>query len=231
MKLLFLIIFCLSLEANVNVVCKAGIMDDESAKKYITKFLQKEPKNIECILKLASVYLKSGDILKGYRQIVKAYNINPKAVKTSKFNTILDSALESIALEKRAKQFEDKDLWNLFADSFFEMGAYKDATYGYRRSLKIDSNQPEIALKLSLSYQKSNQIYKAVSTLREVLRMEEDNFYATYYLAKILRYDLRDEIESHELFSRAKTILEVKQDEFNKEDYISLELILKNELE
>ena len=206
-------------------------MDNNGAKKYITNLLKKEPKNIECILKLASVYLKSGDILKGYSQLVKAYNINPKAVKKSKFNTILNSALEVITLQHRAKKSQDKELWNAFADNFFDMGAYKDAIYGYNKSLKIEKNQPKIALKLALSYQKSNQVYNAVSTLREILKFEEDNFFANFYLAKILRYELRDEIESHELFLRAKTILEVKKDEFSKSDYIDLKLAIKNELE
>ncbi|WP_458699952.1 tetratricopeptide repeat protein [Sulfurospirillum sp. 1307] len=231
MRILLFVIFITSIsQANVNVVCKAGVMDDDNAKKYISKVLKKEPKNVECILKLASVYLKSGDILKGYNQVVKAYHINPKAVKSSDFNNILDSALEIVNLARKAKKTKDAELWNLVGNNFSEMGAFKDAAYAYEKSLKINPNQPKITIKLALCYQRCNKVFKAINLLRKMIKEKEDNFFANYYLAKIIRYDLRDEVESWEFFQRAKTILEVNKHNFKKEEYALYLEDIENEL-
>ena len=123
MRLIFLIVVVtLALEANVNVVCKAGIMDNNNAKIYINKLLKKEPKNIACILKLANIYLKSGELLQGYKLITRAYKTNYAAVELSNIANILPYALEMTSLVEKANKDNDKLLWNEVGNNFFDMG-------------------------------------------------------------------------------------------------------------
>jgi len=219
-KILFSIaLLTFSLNANVNVVCKAGIMDNKSAKKYINKLLKKEPRNIECILKLADIYLKSGEILKGYKYIRKAYSINPRAVKDSDIADILDYALEITNLEKRAKQSHNKTLWNELGDNFFEMGVYTETVNAYEKSLSIDNTQENIGLKLALSYKKSNQTYKALEQLKLLIKQNDESFYGNYYLAKIFNYSLNDKESAKVYLRKSKKLLEMQKNNFSEEEY------------
>ncbi|RLA82114.1 MAG: hypothetical protein DRG78_08110 [Epsilonproteobacteria bacterium] len=231
MKLLILfILLSFSLNANMNVVCKAGVMDNNSAKKYINKLLKKEPENIEYILKLADVHLKSGEILKGYKYIARAYKINPRAVKDSEISNILSYALEMTDLAKRAKQSNDKRLWNELGDNFFNMGVCKETVTAYENSLALDKNQEDISLKLVLSYKKSNQIYKAVERLKLLLQENSKIFYANYYLAKIFRYSLNDEKLAKIYFTKAKKILINQKGNFASTQYPHLMYDITSEL-
>jgi len=74
--------------------------------------------------------------------------------------------------------------WNEIGDSFYDMGVYKEALEAYENSVKIDKNQEEIVLKLALCYKKVGQTYGALENLKEVIRLNKDNFYANYYLGK-----------------------------------------------
>jgi len=220
MKIVFLMVLSIFvLEANVNVVCKAGIMDNKSAKKYINNLLKKEPKNIECILKLANIYLKSGEILKGYKLIARAYKANPLAVEHSDIANILPYALEMTKLAKQAKKNSDKILWNRVADNFFDMGVYSEPISAYKKSLLIDPNQSEIRLKLALSYKKNNQINRAIEQLEVLLEQNEKDFYANYYLGKMLRYSLNDKENAVLHLKQAKEILSSSKDNFSDMQY------------
>lgn len=218
-SLIFILLLGLSLKANVNVVCKAGIMDNNNAKIYINKLLKKEPENIECILKLADIYLKSGEILKGYKYIDRAHDINPKAVKESEISNILSYALEMTSLERRAKEEQNKNLWNELGDNFFDMGVYNETINAYEKSLKIDLTQENISLKLALSYKKNNQTYKAVEQLKHLIKQNSKNFYANYYLAKIFRYSLSDEKLAKSYFAKTEEILISQKDNFSSDEF------------
>ena len=222
MKLIFFIVaLIVSANANVNVVCKAGIMDNSSAKIYINKLLKKEPENIECILKLANIHLKSGELLKGYKLITRAYNTNPLAVGQSDISNILPYALKMTKLAKRAKKNNNKFLWNQVGDNFFDMGVYSESIKSYEKSLTLDLKQPEIGLKLALSYQKSNKIDDAVDQLFTLVEQNEKDFYANYYLGKILRYSITDEDSAVKYFANAKEILVAKKDNFTYMEFTS----------
>lgn len=223
MKLLFLLIVtALFLEANVNVVCKAGIMDNYNAKKYINKLLKKEPKNIECILKLANIHLKSGKILNGYKYIARAYDINPEEVKQSEVSSIYLYALEINELEKRAKNTNDKSLWNKLGDNFFEMGVYQESASAYKNSMDLDETQTDIGLKLALSYKKSNNIFKALEELKLLVALNSEDFYVNYYLGKILKHDVKDSDKAKEYFVKAQQVLEIDKQSIAKDKYFSL---------
>ena len=222
MKSIFLIlVLMVNANSNVNVVCKAGIMDNDSAKTYINKLLKKEPENIECILKLANIHLKSGELLKGYNFITKAYNINPLAVGHSYISNILPYALKMTKLAKRAEKNNNKFLWNQVGNNFFDMGVYAESIKAYEKSLTLDSKQPEIGLKLALSYQKSNQADNAVDQLFTLVEQNEKDFYANYYLGKILRYSITDEDSAVKYFTNAKEILFSNKENFTNMEFTS----------
>jgi len=218
---LLVIIVTLStiLNAGVNVVCKAGIMDNNNAKKYINKVLKKEPKNIECILKLANIHLKSGNLLKGYKLIARAYKINKEAVKKSDVVSIVDFALKMADLAKKAKQNNDTSLWNKIGDNFFDMGAYLEAIKVYSKSLEINDMQADTGLKLALCFDKSNQTDEAINELFILIGNDEKDFYAHYYLAKILRYSINDKDSAMRFFGDAKSILLFTKDDFTDLEY------------
>jgi|LGOV01.1.fsa_nt_gb tetratricopeptide (TPR) repeat protein len=220
-SIFFIFVLIVSANANVNVVCKAGIMDNSSAKIYINKLLKKEPENIECILKLANIHLKSGELLKGYKLITRAYNTNPLAVGQSDISNILPYALKMAKLAKNAKKNSDELLWNEVGDNFFDMGVYSESSKAYEKSLILSSEQSEIGLKLALSYKKSNQINNAVEQLFTLVEQNEKNFYANYYLGKILRYSITDEDSAVKYFTNAKDILFSKKDDFTSIEFTS----------
>lgn len=218
-SLIFVVLLTLSLSANVNVVCKAGIMDNKDAKIYIHKLLKKEPKNIECILKLADINLKSGEILKGYKYIARAYKINPEAMRNSDVANILSFALEMTDLAKKAKKNSDKNLWNELGDNFFNMGVYNEAIDAYEKSLALGKHQADICLKLALSYKITDQLYKAVEEFKHVIQQNKENFYANYYLGKIFKYSLNDSKIAKQYLINAQKILQKQKDNFETSKY------------
>ena len=218
-SLIFIVLLGFSLSANVNVVCKAGIMDNKDAKTYIHKLLKKEPKNIECILKLADINLKSGDILKGYQYIARVYKLNPEAMKNSDVADILPFALEMTDMAKKAKKNSDKNLWNQLGNNFFNMGVYNEAINAYEKSLVLDKHQADICLKLAISYKKTDRFYKAVEEFKHVIEQKKETFYANYYLGKIFKYSLNDPKSAKKYLLTAKTILEKQKDSFKEDQY------------
>ncbi len=220
MKLVFLIMLLLiKSNANVNVVCKAGIMDNNSAKSYINKLLKKEPRNIECILKLANIHLKSGDLLKGYKLIERAYDTNPSVVEHSDMASVLSYALKMSKLAKEAKKSSNKLIWNEIGDNFFDMGIYAESIKAYKNSLDIDEKQSNIGLKLALSYNKINNVDEAVNQLFILVEQNEKDFYASYYLGKILRYSINDEDSAMRFFEASKNILITTKKNFTDIEY------------
>ncbi len=226
----FIIALVISANANVNVVCKAGIMDNKSAKIYINRLLEKEPGNVECILKLANIHLKNGELLKGYKLITRAYQASPLEVGQSDVSSILPYALKMTKMAKQAKKENNKFIWNEVGDNFFDMGVYYESIEAYKKSLIIDVNQSEIRLKLALSHNKSNNTDEAINELFTLIEENEKNFYANYYLAKILRYSINDENEAIKFFKNAKEILISTKDAFSEVQYSSFTSDINTEL-
>jgi tetratricopeptide (TPR) repeat protein len=230
-KLFIFIIFTHTiLNANVNVVCKAGIMDNDSAKTYINKLLKKEPKNIECILKLANIHLKNGELLKGYQLISRAYKTNQKAVEDSDIASIVPYALKMTELSKKAKKDKNKLLWNEVGDNFFEMGVFSEAIEVYENSLDLDEDQMQIRLKLALSYSKNNNPDEAVNQLFILIEQNDKYFYANYYLGKILRYSINDEDSAVKFFKDAKNILSKTKKDYTQTEFVTLMNDINREL-
>lgn len=200
-------------------VCELDTLDTKSAKECIEKVLEKEPKNIRCIVKLANLYLRQGKVSKGFDLIDRAYKINPKAVETSPVSSILPFALKINTLKTKAKTDGDFKAWNEIGNNFYDMGIYADALNAYQESLGINPKQEEIRVKAALSYKKIGQVYDALSQLEKVLKLNSDNFYANYFAGKILRYSLKDANSSRKYFTKARHILESNKKVVSAKEY------------
>lgn len=200
-------------------VCELDTLDTKSAKECIERVLEKEPKNIRCIVKLANLYLRQGKVSKGFSLIDRAYKINPEAVEKSPVSTILPFALKINALKAKAKENNDLNAWNEIGNSFYDMGVYADALEAYQKSLAINPKQEEISVKAALSYKKMGQVYDALSQLEKVLKINANNFYANYFAGKILRYSLKDADNSKKYFAKARHILESNKKVVSAKEY------------
>lgn len=217
--LVFFFFFSSLYSEEVYGVCQLGTMDTQRATEYIQKILDKKPENVECSIALANLYMKKGELMRGFELILRAYTINPVAVKESIVAPILEFALKMTDLKKQALQFNTKELWNQIGDGFYEMGVYKEALKAYEKSIALDKNQADIGLKLALSYNKSDQTYKALEELKNLIALDENNFYANYYFGKILKYSIKDTINSKKYFQKARELLEANKDTVSQKEY------------
>lgn len=215
----FLIFFNFVFADTQYGICEIDTLDTQSAKECIQRVLKKDPKNIQCIVKLANLYLRQGELSKGFELIYEAYTLNPQAVQKSAVASILPFALKISALKENALQEENPNAWNEIGDSFYDMGVYKEALEAYENSVKIDKNQEEIVLKLALCYKKVGQNYGALENLKEVIRLNKDNFYANYYLGKILKYSFQDSGNATKYLQKAKELLQANENLVSAKEY------------
>jgi tetratricopeptide (TPR) repeat protein len=221
MKVLYIVFLLFSIlkAQDIYGVCQLETMDTDSAKEYIEKILDKEPQNVTCTIQLANLYLKKGELSKGFELAVRAHKINPEQVKKSILAPILDFALKMTDLKVRALEVNDKELWNEIGDGYYEMGVYKESLIAYQKSIDIDQKQSDIGLKLALSYQKTGQTFKALEELKNLIFQDADNFYANYYLAKLLKYGIKDTINSKKYFQKARELLEANTNTVLEKEY------------
>ena len=64
-------------------VCEIDRIDAKKAKASIEAILASEPANVTCMLQLSNIYLKQGNIAKGFEILVEAYSIDPHRVQQS----------------------------------------------------------------------------------------------------------------------------------------------------
>jgi tetratricopeptide (TPR) repeat protein len=221
MKVLYMVFLLFSMlkAQDIYGVCQLETMDTNSAKEYIEKILDKEPQNVTCTIQLANLYLKKGELSRGFELAVRAHKINPEQVKKSILAPILDFALKMTDLKIRALEVNDKELWNEIGDGYYEMGVYKEALIAYQKSIDINQKQSDIGLKLALSYQKTGQTFKALEELKNLIFQDADNFYANYYLAKLLKYGIKDTINSKKYFQKARELLEANTNTVLEKEY------------
>ncbi len=187
-------------------VCEIDRIDVKKAKASIEAILIAEPTNVTCMLQLANIYLKQGDITKGFEILVNAYAIDPYRVQKSPIAEVLPFALKVSSLKRQAIRTNDKELWQKLGDGYFEMGIYNEASDMYKKSLLVDENQSDVRIKLALVLQKNNQAYSALGELRQLLIRDPNNVYAHYYMGKILRYSIQNEQEAKHYFQKAKAL-------------------------
>ncbi len=191
-----LLFVTVSLNAREFPICKDYYSIKEGEKEQKEKFLQKvlksEPQNVECMLKLASVYFRTGKVSEGFDLITAAYKLDPKFVKKAKISKILDLALRLSDLRQRANKSKDFKLWNELGDIYFDMGIFKEAKFAYENSIELNKNQESKKILLSICYGNESDLKSAKDILVEVLQENPDSFYANYYYAKLLKNELND---------------------------------------
>lgn len=219
-----------TLNASTYSVCETERADVQKAKEAVELILLSEPTNTTCMMQLANIYLKQGQIAKGFEILVDAYSIDPHSVQESPISSVLPFALKVTNLKKQAHQTNDKELWNKLGDGYFEMGIFNEAILMYKNSLKVDGTQQEIRLKLALSLQKNFQAYSAVEELKRILEKEDQNIYANYYLGKILEYDIKNQEEAAVFFHKAKKALIRKKESIPYLEYTNLLSDISKEL-
>jgi len=121
--------------AQTHSVCETERIDSQSAKEKIEKILLEEPSNTVCMLQLANIYLKRGQIARGFELLVDAYTIDPHHVENSQIATVLPFALKVTNLKQQAAKSNDKRIWNELGDGYFEMGIFSEAALMYKKRL------------------------------------------------------------------------------------------------
>ncbi len=199
-KIITICIFSLfetiNLTAKEFPICKDYYSIKESEKEQKERFLQKvlksDPQNVECMLKLASVYFRTGKVSEGFDLITAAYKLDPKFVKKAKISKILDLALRLSSLRVRANKTKDYTLWNELGDIYFDMGIFKEAKIAYEHSIELNQNQENKKILLAICYGNENNLSKAKRVLEDVIEKNPNSFYGNYYYAKLLKNELND---------------------------------------
>ena len=216
-----LLIWGIGANAKEFPICKDYYSINEGEKekkeKFLEKVLKSDPQNVECMLKLASVYLRTGKVSQGFDLITAAYKLKPKFVKNAKISKILDLALRMSSLRDRANKTKDYKLWNELADTYFDIGIFKEAAIAYEYSLELNPKQPYKKILLAICYGNLKKYDKASRTLENILKEHSDNFYANYYYAKLLKNEF-DDRRWIKYMKQAKKLVNTKMAMFNSEE-------------
>ncbi|MBE0491392.1 MAG: tetratricopeptide repeat protein [Sulfurospirillum sp.] len=189
-------------------ICKIDTLDTNGAITYIEKILEKNPENLECMITLASLYLKKGKLEAGFEYVSRAYKFNALATQKSSLAPIVRFALNMEELRKKAYKNNTVEDWNKLGDAYFEFGAYDMAADFFQTSFSKDATQEQIGLKLAQSYKKIAKTHEAIIVLKQVLQYNPNNFYANYFIGKILKYSSFDATDFQIYLKKAEELLE-----------------------
>ncbi len=213
-------------------VCKEYylVAESESLQKqsFLEKILNEDPNNVECMLKLASVYFKTDKVSYAFDLIRKAYVLDSKFVeKQTTTAKVLDLALKLSRLREHATKKKDIEIWNELGYTYNKMRIFKEASNAYANSLTIDANQTEIQIKLALSYANADNAYKAMLELRSVTVREPEHFYANYYLGKVLKNEMKNPQDALKYLMYVEYLINEKKVKFDTPEEL---LFLKNDI-
>ncbi|ACZ12831.1 tetratricopeptide repeat protein [Sulfurospirillum deleyianum] len=211
-----------ALFSATHSVCESERIEISRAKEIVESILKEEPTNAICMLQLANIYLKQGEIAKGFDTLVNAYLLDPHHVQNSKIASVLPFALKVTNLKLQAQKTNDKAIWNDLGDGYFEMGIFNEAALMYKQSLFADPTQHMIRLKRALALQKESHVYTALEEVQTVLNQEPSHVFANYYMAKFLAYDVKNRVEARVFFERARSALIAQKDAFAYLEYTNL---------
>lgn len=216
-----IVIGSVKLDAGQFSICNDQFYIAESQKvkeeKSLESILKNQPKNIECMLKLASVYLRTDKVAQAFDLITEAYSLDPKFVKNAKISKILDLALRLSRLRMRAEVSKDFTLWNELGEIYFDMGIFIESAKAYEQSIKLNNAQKNKKILLAICYGHYYEYESSKRVFAEVLKEDSYNFYANYYYAKLLKNALS--VNGWKPFMLlAKYIIEKKDPKFDSED-------------
>jgi len=203
--------------------------DKNQNEKALVKLVQKNPKDMECTLKLIDIYLKKGKVEKGLELLVKANKIDPEYIKSKKIHKILKIAVYLTNLKKKAVKNNDINSWNILGAAYYKMGVFNESIKAYNKSLQLKPDQIDARLTLALDLSRTNQAYRAVEELSKVISLDKDNFYAYYYTGKILKYQIKDLKKAKIYLEKAKILCKKQKKSFSKNIYKEYIEDLKNE--
>ena len=231
-----MVLSALGLNAKSFAQCKSDLVIVESellsSQKEIEKILEDYPKNLECKLKLALIYLRNNRVADGFKLIAQVYEKDSNLVERKSVSKVLDLALRLDRLHSLASRKRDKDLWNELGDAYFDIGIYKDASEAYKNSIAIDQNQTDVKILLSVCYANIDQIRDAASVLQKTVIDDPNSFYGYYYLGKILKNNLDDKKLGLEYLKMAEYIFYNGKLKFESDKKrILIEKDLKKELQ
>ncbi len=222
-KILFLILFSFGfLYAKSFPVCHEYYYVNENKTEQKSTFLEKilkdEPQNVECMLKLASLYLRTSRVSLAFDLIRRAYTLNPDYVEKQKISKILDLALRLSRLNELAYKNSDYELYNELGDTYYEVGIFSEAAKAYEKSLALKKEQSDIEIELALTYMNLGENTKSQKILKTTVTREPYNFYANYYLGKLLKNIQNEKKEGLIYLRMASYILSHKDVKYKRED-------------
>jgi tetratricopeptide (TPR) repeat protein len=223
----------ISIDAKESFCKKTGYLDFQNDKNQsestLVEIIKKNPKDIECTIKLIDIYLKKGKIDKGFELLARANRIDPNYIKKRKIYRILGIALYMTNLKKKAINNNTTDSWNALGAAYYKMGVFHESIKAYNKSLKINPNQISPRLTLALDFSRTNQAYRALEELSKVISLDKDNFYAYYYAGKILKYQIKDIKKANTYLQKAKILCKKQKESFGKNIYKQYIKDLENE--
>ena len=203
-----------------------------SSQTSLEKILKDNPNDVECMLKLASLYFRNNNVANGFDLVRHAYTLNPHFVEKRNVSKVLDLALRLSRLKELARKNEDKELWNELGNTYFDMGIFKEAGSAFDESVRLDEEQSKIKILLALCYGNLDEMKKSAALLKDIVHKEPYNFYANYYYGKVLKNELNQEGLGLQYLKMADYILHYQMPAFDsKDEKAYLENDLKHELE
>ena len=234
LKIAVLLLFFMgsTLFAKEFPICKDFFFIKESEtdekQSFLEKILNENPENVECMIKLSSVYLRTDKVSEGFDLIRRAYVLNPKFVEKQNISKILDLALRLSRLKEIATRDDDFELWNELGDTYFEIGIFNEARFSYAKSLALDENQTKIDILVAICDGNLDFTYTSAKRLRRIVKQKPYDFYANYYLGKVLKNALSNEKEGQKYLMMAHYLINYTKPDFENEDEVTY---LKNDLE
>ncbi len=225
-----LCLLAIFLYATNYPICNARRFDAGVARAQIEKILDKEPQNVKCLVQLANIYLKKGKLTKGFEILTDAYGIDSGIVKNSEIAKIIPFALQVTKLRSEALKTNNFIYWNKLADGYYELSILDEAIIGYEKSLKINPMQDTTRLKLALAYRKKGRAYSCINELKTILFHDKHNFYATYYLGKIFKEDLKNSQKALKYFKKANALLSEYKKGMKPDNYLRFKRDISKEL-
>ncbi|MDD8019615.1 MAG: tetratricopeptide repeat protein [Acidobacteriota bacterium] len=163
------------------------------ASRYFEKYLKLKPDNIEVYLCLGRSYYQLGDYANSYNIFSRAIQLKPdepEALYGLGLNLLQQKNFKQAAelMEKAiANGLETKEVLFDLALAYEELKAYDLAASNY---LKYLQNGAERAwpgwFRLAQTYQKNNELLKAIEAYREALKLKPEDINSNYNLALML---------------------------------------------
>ncbi len=188
--------------------------DKNQSETVLRQLVQKNPKDMECVLKLIHIYLKNGKVEKGLELLVQADKRDHEFIKNRKIHKILKIAKYLIKLKKKAIKNNDVNSWNILGAAYYKMGVFHESIKAYNKSLQINPDQIGARLTLALDFSRTNQAYRAIEELTKVMSLDKNNFYAYYYAGKILKYQIKDIKKAKAYLEKAKFLCQKQKKSF-----------------